>query len=74
MSKMTLIAALATVLSCATGCNREKEYETCLLESTKNMPELMSKPLIKKSLEKFRAMCADEQKKALEEIKAKLAK
>ena len=35
---------------------------------------LASKPMIEKSMEKFRAMSADEQKKALEEIKAKLAK
>ena len=40
----------------------------------KNMPELVSKPMINSAMEKFRAMNADEQKKALEEIKAKLAK
>ena len=74
MSKMILVAAFAAALFCTTGCSKENEYEKCLRESMKNMPELVSKPMIEKSLEKFRAMSADEQKKALEEIKAKLAK
>ena len=74
MNKMVLIAACAAALFCATGCSKENEYEKCLRESMKNMPELVSRPMIEKSMEKFRAMSADEQKKALEEIKAKLAK
>ena len=74
MSKMILIAACAAALFCTAGCSKENEYEKCLRESMKNMPELVSKPMIEKSMEKFRAMSADEQKKALEEIKAKLAK
>ena len=74
MNKMVLIAACAAALFCATGCSKENEYEKCLRESMKNMPELVSKPMIEKSMEKFRAMSADEQKKTLEDIKAKLAK
>ena len=73
MNKMVLIAACA-VLFCTTGCSKENEYEKCLRESMKSMPELVSKLIIEKSMEKFRSMSADEQKKALEEIKAKLAK
>ena len=71
---MILIAACAAALFCTTGCSKENEYAKCLNESMKNMPELVSKPMIEKAMEKFRAMNADEQKKALEEIKAKLAK
>ena len=74
MSKMILIAACAAALFCTAGCSKENEYEKCLRESMKNMPELVSKPMIEKSMEKFRAMSADEQKKALEDIKSKLAK
>ena len=74
MNKMILIAACAAALLCTTGFSKENEYEKCLRESMKNIPELVSKPMIEKSMEKFRAMSADEQKKALEEIKAKLAK
>lgn len=74
MNKMILIAACATVLFSTAGCSKENEYEKCLRESMKNMPELISKPMINGAMEKFRAMNADEQKKALEEIKAKLAK
>ena len=74
MNKMILIAACAATLLCTTGCSKENEYEKCLRESMKNMPELISKPAINSAMEKFRAMSAEEQKKALEEIKAKLAK
>ena len=74
MNKMIMIAACAAALFCTAGCSKENEYEKCLRESMKNMPEMISKPMIEKSLEKFRTMSADEQKKALEEIKAKLAK
>ena len=58
MNKMILIAACAAALFCTTGCSKENEYEKCLRESMKNMPELVSKPMIEKSLEKFRAMSA----------------
>ena len=74
MNKMIMMAAIAAAMFCTTGCSKENEYEKCLRESLKNLPELVSKPMIESSLEKFRAMSADEQKKALEEIKAKLAK
>ena len=74
MSKMIMIAACAAAMFCVTGCSKESEYEKCMRESTKNLPELVSKPMVEKAMEKFRAMSADEQKKALEEIKAKLAK
>ena len=74
MNKMILIAACAAALFCTTGCSKENEYEKCLRESMKNMPELVSKPAIEKAMEKFRAMNPEEQKKALDELKAKLAK
>ena len=74
MNKMIMIAACAAALFCATGCSKENEYEKCLKESMKNMPELVSKPMIESAMEKFRAMSADEQRTALEEIKAKLKK
>ena len=74
MSKLVMIAACAAAMFCATGCSKESEYEKCMRESTKNLPELVSKPMVEKAMEKFRAMNPDEQKKALEEIKAKLAK
>ena len=74
MNKIIMLAACAAALFCATGCSKENEYEKCLRESMKNIPELVSRPMIEKSMEKFRAMSADEQKKALEEIKARLAK
>ena len=74
MSNMIMIAACAAATLCFTGCSKESEYEKCMRESTKNLPELVSKPMVEKAMEKFRAMNADEQKKALEEIKAKLAK
>ena len=74
MNKTILIAACAAALFCTTGCSKENEYEKCLRESMKNVPEMVSRPTIEKSMEKFRAMNADEQKKALEDIKAKLAK
>ena len=74
MSKLVMIAACAAALFCTTGCSKEGEYEKCMRESTKNLPELVSKPMVEKAMEKFRAMNPDEQKKALEEIKAKLAK
>jgi len=74
MNKMIMTAALAATMFCITGCSKENEYEKCMRESTKNLPELVSKPMIESAMEKFRAMSADEQKKALEEIKAKLAK
>ena len=74
MSKMVMMAAIAAAMFCVTGCSKESEYEKCMRESTKNLPELVSKPMVEKAMEKFRAMSADEQKKALEEIKAKLAK
>ena len=69
-----LIAACASAMLGLTGCSNESEYERCMRESMKNMPELVSKPAIEKAMEKFRAMSAEEQKKALEEIKAKLKK
>ena len=74
MNKMILIAACAAALFCTAGCSKENEYEKCLRESMKNMPELVSKPMIESAMEKFRKMSADEQKKALDEIKTKLAK
>lgn len=74
MNKMIMIAACAAALFCTMGCSKENEYEKCLRESMKNVPEMVSRPTIEKSMEKFRAMSADEQKKALEDIKAKLAK
>lgn len=75
MNKMVMMAALAAAALCVTGCqSKESEYEKCMRESTKNLPELVSKPMVEKAMEKFRAMNSDEQKKALEEIKAKLAK
>ena len=74
MNKMILIAACAATLFCATGCSKENEYEKCLRESMKNVPEMVSRPAIEKSMKKFRALSADEQKTALEDIKAKLAK
>ena len=74
MSKLIMIAACAAAMFCATGCSKEGEYEKCMRESTKNLPELVSKPMVEKAMEKFRAMNPEEQKKALEEIKAKLAK
>ena len=74
MNKLILIAACAAALFCTAGCSKENEYEKCLRESMKNMPELVSKPMIESAMEKFRKMSADEQKKALDEIKAKLAK
>jgi len=74
MTKLTMMAALAAALFCVTGCSKESEYEKCMRESTKSLPELVSKPMIESAMEKFRAMNPDEQKKALEEIKAKLAK
>ena len=74
MNKMILIAACAAALLCTTGCSKENEYEKYLREANKNVPEIVSKPMIEKSMEKFRATSADEQKKALEEIKTKLAK
>lgn len=74
MNKMVLIAACAAALFCTTGCSKENEYEKCLRESMKNVPEMVSRPTIEKSMKKFRALSADEQKKALEDIKAKLAK
>ena len=74
MSKMIMMAAIAATMFCVTGCSKESEYEKCMRESTKNLPELISKPMVENAMKKFRAMSADEQKKALEEIKAKLAK
>ena len=77
MSKMihiAMVAVCAATLMGLTGCSKESEYEKCMRESTKNLPELVSKPMVEKAMEKFRAMSADEQKKALEEIKAKLSK
>ena len=74
MNKMVLIAACAAALFCTTGCSKETEYEKCLRESMKNVPEMVSRPTIEKSMKKFRALSADEQKKTLEDIKAKLAK
>ena len=74
MNKMILIAACAAALFCTAGCSKENEYEKCLRESMKNVPEMVSRPTIEKSMKKFRAMSADEQKKALEELKAKLSK
>ena len=74
MTKMIMIAACAVALLCITGCSKENEYEKCLRESMKNMPELVSRPAIEKAMERVRAMSADEQKKALEDIRAKLAK
>lgn len=74
MNKTIVIAACAAALFCTTGCSKENEYEKCLRESMKNVPEMVSRPTIEKSMKKFRAMSADEQKKALKEIRAKLAK
>jgi len=74
MSKMIVMAVFAATMLCVVGCSKENEYERCMRESTKNLPELVSKPMVEKAMEKFRAMSPDEQKKALEEIKAKLAK
>ena len=74
MNKIIMLAACAAALFCTTGCSKENEYEKCLRESMKNIPELVAKPAIEKAMGKFRAMAADEQKKALEEIKTKLAK
>ena len=62
MNKMIMIAACAAALFCTMGCSKENEYEKCLRESMKNMPELVSKPMINSAMEKFRAMNADEQK------------
>ena len=50
MNKMILIAACAAALFCTTGCSKENEYEKCLRESMKNMPELISKPAIEKAV------------------------
>ena len=74
MSKLIMIAACAVTMFCVTGCSKESEYEKCMRESTKNLPELVSKPMVEKAMENFRKMSAEEQKKALEEIKAKLNK
>ena len=74
MNKLVMIAACAVAMFCVTGCSKESEYEKCMRESTKNLPELVSKPMVEKAMEQFRAMNPDEQKKALEELKAKLAK
>ena len=74
MSKTIPIAACAAALLCATGCSKENEYEKCLRESLKNVPELLSRTMVEKSLAKFRTLSADEQRKALADIKAKLAK
>ena len=74
MSKLVMIVACAVTLCCVTGCSKENEYEKCMREYTKNLPELVSKPMVEKAMEKFRAMNPGAQKKALEEIKAKLAK
>ena len=74
MSKTILMAAIAVAMFCITGCSKESEYETYVREENKNVPEIFAKPMIENAMEKFRAMSADEQKKALEEIKAKLAK
>ena len=74
MSKPILMTAIAATMFCVTGCSKEIEYETYVREANKNVPEIFAKPMIENAMEKFRAMSADEQKKALEEIKAKLAK
>lgn len=74
MSKLIMIAACAVTMFCVTGCSKESEYEKCMRESTKNLPELVSKPMVEKAMEQFRAMNPEDQKKALEELKAKLAK
>ena len=74
MNKMIMIAVCAAALFCTTGCSKENEYEKCLRESMKNMPELVSKPMIESSMKKFREMKPEDQAKALEELKAKLAK
>jgi len=74
MGKMIMMTAFAAAMFCVTGCSKENEYEKCMRESTKDLPELVSKPMVEKAMEKFRAMSPDEQKKALEELKAKLAK
>lgn len=74
MNKSIMIAACAVAVLCFSGCSKENEYEKCMRESTKNMPELISKPMIEKAMEKFRAMSAEEQKQALEKIKAELKK
>lgn len=74
MGKMIIMAAFAAAMFCVTGCSKEGEYEKCMRESTKDMPELVSKPMIESAMKKFREMSPEEQKKALEEIKAKLAK
>ena len=75
---MNMTVKIAALAVCATalfsGCSKENEYEKCLNESMKNVPELISKPAIEKAMEKFRAMSAEEQKQALAEIKAKLEK
>jgi len=73
MNKMVLVAALAA-MACCVGCSKESEYEKCMRESTKNLPEIISKPMVESAMKKFREMTPEEQKKALEEIKAKLAK
>ena len=65
MNKIIMLAACAAALFCTTGCSKENEYEKCLRESMKNIPELVSKRMINSAMEKFRAMSADEQKKAL---------
>lgn len=72
--KISAMAFCAAAMLALNGCSKESEYEKCMRESTKNLPELVSKPMVEKAMEKFRAMNPDEQKKALEELKAKLAK
>ena len=74
MKNLKYIFAAAAIAAAAAGCSKENEYEKCMREYTKNLPELVSKPMVEKAMEKFRAMNPGEQKKALEEIKAKLAK
>ena len=74
MSKTIPIAACAAVLLCAVGCSKESEYEKCLRESLRNVPEILSRKMIENSLEKYRAMSADEQRKTLDALKTELAK
>ena len=64
-----LFSLLLLVLS---GCARESEYEACLRESLKNVPERIAQHMIKKSLERFRTMSQSERQAELNKLKANL--
>ena len=71
---MALVAACAATLLGVTGCSKEGEYEKCMKEKTKAMPEMIAKPIVEKAMESFRNMKPEEQKAALEQLKAELKK